>query len=409
MRREAAAFLLILAAACNRPAPPPPPPQKVVQSPAPAAGDARINADPDADNLLNLAYGASVVSRTAESNLEFSALQAIDGLSNTYWSSPPGDPRQTLVYSLPSRSRIERLGITAYKPTSPRKARFDASLDGRQWREIALMSFDATGGLQVQDVKPFEAGYLRVEILGPDSGYVLLPSIHAIGREVTPPAKRDFQGCWTVNGRTLQLVQHGARLTGVIASDPPAFLDGGTHGPVAMFTWTRGPNHGYAALAMDPGTQTISGLLMYDDIALENSGAAWIGKRCADALQAQPISASAPSKPGERWAMYGLAFDDKEQVLEGLSRSTLDEAAERIRSSPSEHFRVVAHELRSDAPDRRTAARIASLRTALEKRGVDLTRVEFVAAGSRWVAPPIVSEIQRLLASRVDLERLPSS
>jgi hypothetical protein len=405
MRRAAAAVLLILAAACNRPDPPPP--QKPVQPQAPAAGDVQVNADPDVDNLLNIAYGASVVSRTAESNLEVSALHAIDGLSGTYWSSPPGDPRQTLVYSFPSRSRIERLGITTFESSSPHKVRFDASPDGRHWHEVALQSFEAADVPQIQDVKPFEASYLRVEILEPDSGYVLMSSVHAIGREIKPPARRNFEGCWTINGLATRVVQDGARLTGVMASDPPAFLDGGTDGRVAMFTWTRAPNHGFATLAMDTGTQTISGLLMYDDIAPENTAAAWIGERCADA-PLQPISASSPSKPEERWAMYGLAFDDKEQVLEGLSRSTLDEAAERIRSSPGERFRVVAHEFRSDAPGRRTAARIASLRTALERRGADLSRVEFVAAGTRWTSPPIVAAIQRLLASRVDLERLPT-
>jgi F5/8 type C domain-containing protein len=408
VRSRAAALLLILilAAACNRPAPSP---ARAVQKPAPQAAAPAANGgepdiDLDADNLLNLAYGASVVSRTAESNLEVSAMQAIDGLASTFWSSPPGDPRQTLVFALSTRARIEQLGISSFQENFPRKVRFDASLDGSKWREVATRTLAATLAPQIGSVEPFEARYLRVEVLEPASGYAYIRSVHAIGRAVAPPAQRNFGGCWTINSFPARFEQQGARITGVIAADPPLVLDGGTDGRVAILTWTQGPNRGYAAVSMDPETQTISGLTLYDDIAVNYAAGAWLGTRCADSSAPAAIP---PRDHGARWPMYGLAFDPQDQIMEVASQSTLDEAAKSIRDAPSARFRITAHELRFPDPDRRTAARIASLRAAFERRGVDLHRLEFVSAGSRWTDPPIATALQRLMASRVDLEKQP--
>lgn len=407
MRFRAAHLFLILAIACDRPAPPPPKPaQKPAPKPA-AVQNVEDAGDLDADNLLNLAYGASVVSRTAESNLEVSAMQAIDGLATTFWSSPPGDPRQTLVFALPTRSRVERIGITTYEQNYPKKLRFERSLDGKKWTEVATRAFVSSIEPQIAPVEPFEARYLRVEILEPQTGYAFIRSIHAIGRQLEPPPLRTFDGCWTINSFPARLEQKGARITGIIGSTPPIVLDGGTDGHVAMFTWTHGPNHGYAAVSMDPATKTISGLTMYEEIAVAYAAGAWIGKRCASEPPAVLPIPPATNQP--LWPMYGLAFDPHDQLLEELSQSTLDEAAERIRSAPAQRFRIVAHELRFNDADRRTAARIASLRTALARRNVDLRRVEFVAAGKQWRGSAILTATQRLLASRVDLELIPAS
>ncbi len=402
MRARAAALLLILAVACKRPAPPPPKPAQQPATKAAPANNLDVDVDLDGDNLLNLAYGASVVSRTGESNLEVSAMQAIDGLATTFWSSPPGDPRQTLVFALPTRSRVERIGITTYEQNYPKKIRFDASLDGRKWTEVATRNYAASIETQIAPIEPFEARYLRVEILEPETGYAFIRSLHAIGHELEPPPLRNFDGCWTINGFPARLEQKGARITGVIASEPPIFLDGGTDGHVAMFTWTHGPNHGYATVSMDPATQTISGLTMYEEISIAYAAGAWLGKRCTASPSA--VLPTAPRAPTRQWPMYGLAFDANDQLIENLSQSTLDEAAARIAAAPAERFRIVAHELRFNDADRRTTARIASIRTALAKRNVDLRRVEFIAAGKHWGEPAIITAIQRLMASRVDLE-----
>ena len=86
--------------------------------------------DIDGDNLLNLAYGAALVSRTGELNLESSAVNAIDGFSFSSWSSSPGAPEQTLVFALGGPSRIEQLGVTTTeKNQSP--AKVDSPRRGR--------------------------------------------------------------------------------------------------------------------------------------------------------------------------------------------------------------------------------------------------------------------------------------
>jgi hypothetical protein len=174
-------------------------------------------------------------------------------------------------------------------------------------------------------------------------------------------------------------------------------------GVLAMTPVMRAPNWGYATVTMDADTRTLSGLTMYQEIATANAAAAWFGKPCAATPATLPPIPPPALSP--RWSMYGVAFDARDQLLEDVSRSTLDTAAEILRTTPG-RFRITSHELRVDAAENRTAARIASLRTALQKRGVDLTRIDFVAAGNRWNGPPIVAAIQRLLASRVDLEKV---
>jgi hypothetical protein len=103
--------------------------------------------------------------------------------------------------------------------------------------------------------------------------------------------------------------------------------------------------------------------------------------------------------------MYGLAFDRRGQLIEELSAAQLDAVLPLLSPSPR-RVRITAHEVRYDTPEqnrRQTAARLASLRAALQARGVDVSRIDFVAAGSDWTGPVIKSTIQRLLASRVEL------
>ncbi len=103
--------------------------------------------------------------------------------------------------------------------------------------------------------------------------------------------------------------------------------------------------------------------------------------------------------------LYGLVFDDQERLVEGPSKSTLD-ALVPLLSSTSQRIRVRSHELRYDTPDenrRHTAARIESLRKALQARGVNVERIDFVSAGSDWDGHPIHTTFERFFASRVEL------
>ncbi len=281
------AFLLILfaALACKR-ASEPAPAQPQQQKQAVQDGDRPIDApipDIDSDNLLNVVYGAAVVSRTGELNLETSAMHAIDGMSLTTWSSPPAGAEQTLVFAFGVPSRVEQLGVTTMrKQQAPAQVRFSASADGRSWREITTLQ-PVDRGTKMTAVPPFEARYPRVETIEPNEHDAVFASVHALGRELAPPPLLSFDGCWDVNTRRGIFVQRGTRITGTIAGGKaPMYVDGGIEGRLAILMWMRGPMWGYAAATITPDGNGISAITFHEDPIFNQVGEAWIGERCGD-------------------------------------------------------------------------------------------------------------------------------
>lgn len=367
--------------------------------------------DYDTDNLLNLTYGAAVVSRTSELTLESSAIHAIDGSVMTAWSSPPASPGQELVFSLAAPSRITRVGVTNPEAdaNSPSSVLFEVSSDGTRWRQVRKAASKGGNAPQLWDIAPADAQYIRVSTTGSDT--ILLRSVHAIGTELRPAVARSLSGCWRINELPARFVQDGSTVTGIIATDPPTLLDGGTDGRVAQFMWTQGPMWGYAAISMTPDAAKLSGLEIHEEISTQQYGDGWFGDSIpCDGLTLQPPQPGAlkPRAPRDRWTMYGLVFDREDGVAIERSGAALDALVRRIAAEPSQRFRVVAHELRTGDPAenrRHTSARIASVRAALQLRGVDVSRIDFVSAGGDWSEPPIYTSLQRQMASRIDLER----
>lgn len=413
IRRIVSVIVLGLPLACGKPPAdqPPPPPQQQTGTLQTLAS--RGVEEVDADNLLNLGIGASVVSRTGEGNLEQSAVQAIDSLHATIWSSPPDGRNETLVFALAAPSRIERIGITPVPSQEGSVGvRFEASPDAKTWREVAVVDIKPKDEPQLFDVPPFEASFLRASTVRGTGYYTYFRSVHALGKELQLPSPRHFAGCWTINGLPTRIVQDGARLTGVVGTSPPTWLDGGSDGRIAKLMWMRGPNWGFAVLAMSPETRTISGSTFFHMISLHHQGPAWIGTKCERQAEIASAPDNLPSRFLERagkWSMYGLAFDDGGRLLEEPSRATL-ETLTRLLRRPSRRLRVIAHEVRG--PDReqnrlRSAARVDALRAALHKRGVDVARLELIAAGSEGDPTYVVSTVQRVMVSRVDVEVIP--
>src|SRR6266571_8747227 len=83
-------------------------------------------------SLLDLAHGSTVVSRTGEVLLDFSALRAVDGDPGSFWLSPMHDLPQSMVIALPARSRIDRVGIRTLPKGAftPNHVTFETSIDG---------------------------------------------------------------------------------------------------------------------------------------------------------------------------------------------------------------------------------------------------------------------------------------
>jgi hypothetical protein len=411
-RRVSFLLLLIAVAACKRAPETPaaaPVPQRETNEEVTSLATPTL--DIDADNLLNLAYGAAVVSRTAEVNLESSAVHAIDGMSFTAWSSPPDGPQQTLVFALGGPSRIEQLGVTTPdKNQSPAKVRFASSSDGRSWRDIITIE-PAGKGTTIKDVPPFEARYLRVETIEPAEYYALLTSVHAIGSELRPSERHSFGGCWSINTFDATLIQNGARITGVLGGVKGlTYVDGGIEGRVAKLMWIHGPMWGYAAATLTPDGRNISAITIHEE-PLNNFGQAWIGSRCDETAARAPnlTSRLTPADYLRRvghWTMSGIVFDGEDRLIEEPSAATLDAAATLLRT-PLQQFRIVAKEFRNNDPNenlRRTKTRVEAVRAALQSRGIDVSRIEFAGIGSKADGIERPSAVQRMLWSRIDLE-----
>lgn len=399
------AFLALTACRKEPPAAPTPQPAPTANAPAPPG-------EIDTDNLLNLAYGTAVAFRGGELNLESSAVHAIDGFSNTFWISAPGTPEETFVFSLLAPAQIRRVGVSAQQSGERMESvAFQTSMDGKSWRDLATIRLEGTDARQFATVTPTVARYLRVHTFDPTGQYyVRARGFHASGEEMEPPATPSFSGCWMLNGVRARIEQKGARITGVLETSPPTFLDGGTDNRVAMVMWMRESAWGYAALTRTPDGQRMSGLMFYEHINPRYVGEGLLGPRCAPEEAFNPPPPANPGRFLQRakiYSLYGLAFDAEDRLIEEVSAPLLDSLVSILESSPSQRYRVVAHELRADTPaqnQQHTAARLQALRAALGKRGVTLDRIDFVSAGSDWDGPPIGSVLQRSLVSRVDLE-----
>jgi hypothetical protein len=402
--RRALVILLLTGAvaACNR-TPGPAAQKKVEAEPA-------RHTDHDANNLLNIASGAAVLSRTAELDLESSALHAIDGMRTTRWTSPPGDVNQTLVFSFGAPVRVEQVGFTTTAPDTetPKQVRFSASSDARTWRDVTVMEVKGEGndGIFMVKVDPFDANFLRVETIEPAEKYGHLTSVHALGSEIYPAELKSFDGCWVINGQPARLTQRGARITGVIQGEPLTVIDGGTDGRVARLMWIRGPQWGFAAATLTADSRVLSALTFHQNPLTGYVGRAWFGERCEGQLDVETAPPVHFLNRSGQWTMSGLAFDDREQLIPALSTSTLDELVNMMKLAPEQRFRILSHEFRygKDENRQRTVSRIASLRAALDARGVDWSRVEMVPSGDEWQVAEPVFAIQRLLWSRVDLQ-----
>ena len=406
MRRSAAALLLVCALAACEKEPTPEPPSA---SALPEYGQAIVEPGIETDNLLDLVTGAAVVSRSGDFTLDSAAVHAIDGMPETGWVSAPGASDETLVFSLLAPARVTHAGLTTPVPDQrPDSVRFEGSADGVRWHELAALNVQATNGRQLAAVSSkTSVRFIRIHALTRDRYYIGARTFQVLGEETGPPRTPAFTGCWTINGTRAHITQNGARITGVIESDPPTFLDGGTNNRVAPLLWTRGAAWGYAALTRSNDGRQLTGITFHEEITGKFIGEGWFGVRCDGAATTPIPDAAAFLARSGRYTLFGLAFDANERLIEELSEPALDAAAKLFRDAPRQRFRVTSREFRfeSDALNARHAeARLTALRNAFQARGVDTSRLELVAAGNRWIGPPIRSQIQLLMASRIDIE-----
>jgi hypothetical protein len=405
-RRALAAFGLALALGCDKPA----------QFPAAAAApQPTVAAPPNADereNLLNIAYGASVISRTAEITLEASALRAIDGDSLSAWTSPPGDFQQTMVFALPARSRIEKVGVRM--PADPnmrvKRASFETSVDGVTFRPLLEQAFNEFAEIQLFPVPPTEAVYVRVNVLEAPGRFASFQSVQVRGLLLDRPVAPPLDGCWTVNGLPARFATAGGSVRGAIGSGAPVLIEGGADGPLYRVAWIKKGDWGFAAITVSPEGKHLSGGKWYQEPIPYDFGESWFGERSGCATNVPDstlIIARRFLDRLHRFPLYGLHFDATGRLSEPDSVTALELIANLSAQRSSHPFRLVSHEYRGASAEdnrRRAQARLDSLQAVLQKRGVDLARFEFVAAGSERPPQRIENETMRVLYSVVDID-----
>jgi len=397
------AFLaLLLIASCSRPAP------QQAAAPAPALNKLPTDIANERSSLLDVARGATIVSRTGETMLATSAMGTIDGAISTFWSPPPHDYPQSIVIALGAPSRIDRVGFRSLtgEHYDANHVTFERSMDGGNWQPLASMTSRKIDAAQWTDVAPAEAEYLRVTI--PDAAFpdrdTRIQSLLAHGTELAAPKSASIDGCWSINGGGAKFVQRGARVTGVVEQDKvPLFLAGGFDGRIGRFNWIRGNDFGYTILNVSPDGKHLSALNWHEEAIQLFAAAAWFGDRGDCAASAPRDVPIALLHRAGRVALFALQFDANGNLLADASREELQSLASIIRGVPVP-IRIVAREFRQDAKRNKDIAEreIASLRAALAN--IDLARVEFVAAGSD--SPPHVpeSDAARAIYSSVDVE-----
>jgi len=398
------AFLaLLLIAGCSRPAP--------QQAAAPASPLSKLPTDivNERSSLLDVARGATIVSRTGETMLATSAMCTIDGAISTFWSPPPHDYPQSIVISLGAPSRIDRVGFRSLtgEHYDASDVTFERSMDGANWQPLASMTSRKIDAAQWTGVAPAEAEYLRVTI--PDAAFpdrdTRIQSLLAHGTELAEPKNRSIDGCWSINGGAAKFVQHVGRVTGVVEQDKlPLFLAGGFDGGIGRFNWIRGNDFGYTLLTVSPDGKHLSALNWHEEAIQLFTAAAWFGDRgdCAASAPRDDVPIALLHRAG-RVALFALQFDANGNLLADASREELQSLASIIRGVPVP-LRIVAREFRQDAKRNKEIAmrEISSLRAALAN--VDLARVEFVAAGSDSPRHVPESDAARAIYSSVDVE-----
>lgn len=378
-------LLLLFAIACEREEPHAPQKQPSKSGRRPVAAAPGALSEP-ADNLLELAHGGSVVSRTGENVLEMSAAHLIDGDLLTLWKSPPHDfANHDLVFALPALSRVTTVGVhaTNTKWEVPVDLRFEFSNDASQWREVLAIKDLGLNERRLASIPPTEARYVRVRVLpGPrEQFYTQLRSIQIKGEELAQPKMPDLAGCWTVNGVSARFEQRGPRVFGVINTEPPTFVSGARDARTFRLLWLRGPQWGQALLTIEPQRRAFSAVKWHEIVGPSDAtGEAWFGKpsSCGAAVELDEIRiARMIFDRAKRWTAY--------------SPQSLEVFASLISSMPQARFRVVA----------RTDERRDIVRALLDKQGVDLKRVEFTTAPP---SEPPRNESIRVMADGVDLQ-----
>ncbi len=216
----------------------------------------------------------------------------------------------------------------------------------------------------------------------------MLQSVHVRGKYEAPPAAKPIAGCWTINDTPAHFTEEGGRVRGAIGD---LILQGGAEGALYRLIWTRGPEWGHAAITLSPDGRTLSGIKWHEEPIVYNFGESWFGTQCTGVRKAPALSAAEGTSP----------------VVRDLSQDFLQRARRLPMYGGDVDLDVVLQRVRLVARDFRgvpVQPKLEALRAALQKRGADLSRVEFIALGETRPHHPIQNELMRSLYGVVEIE-----
>jgi hypothetical protein len=335
-----------------------------------------------ATDVLQLAHGATVISRTGELLLQTSALHAVDGDPGTFWMNPPGDLPQSMTIELPSRTRINKIGVQteANGGFTANHVTFASSIDGRTFTPVKTIQAKDSADVQWFDVEPFEATHVRVSmddslLAGHD---VRLRSVLANGDALAPPRGGDISGCWKINGEPAQFKLDGTHVTGILAAGKePLHFDGGFDRLIYRLEWIRGNDYGLSLITVSPDGQHLSGLNWHEEAIPMFFDTSWYGERgpCSIAVPNFDVPVAYVRRTG-RFSLYDSS--PLPRLMKTFPGATL-----------------VAHAFHfSDAAKNRAAA----------QQALDALHVTGVAQGSDAPRQVPTTDAMRALYSTVDFQ-----
>lgn len=395
-----AVALSTLLAACGDRAP-------LAQKPTPEG--AATAADPEKTNLLSMARGASILSRTGELTLEQTPARTIDGDATSTWTTPPRDVQQSCVLTLPARARITSFGAaTASRPAfAAKNVRFETSVDGVNFITTATMALKAEPAMQTQRVPPVEAQFVRFSIENGRGDYVSLTGLQAHGQLLAASQLPSIHGCWEVNGAQASLQKNGNAVHGWIDWEGTLLLTGGAADHYYRFAWIDGPQYGLALMTVTPDGRHFTGLKWHERAEPLTFGTTWFadkGSECdAKGTDAAAVAQLWLERAG-RFPLYGLRFDAQDHLAVADSETSI--ALILAIAGKSQRVTLTANELREATPAAnraRTDLRISSLRAELARRGLDPARVDYISAGSNNPPERLPSELTLGMYSAVDI------
>ncbi len=355
--------------------------------------------------------GGSIVFRTAELDLQHSAVRLIDTANSTGWVTPAEDPAQSIVLSLPARTRVDRVGVISTSlPAAARDLRIDFSLDGQTFtRSVALSAKQSDAEQDVPVTPPVEAQYVRFSTLNGRSSHLLIREAVVNGTFLAQPAAGAIDGCWSINGQPATFHTDQGAVLGYAGGTHDMKLDGGSDGRFYRFAWTRDKQYGLAAVSVTPDGKHLAAIVWHEEAINIDQFLAddWLGER-SDCPPTKDVDVFATylQRYGH-FPLFALHFSDDGTLQEDASGLELGRVARLLIANPRLQVRFVAHELTRPSPRENLAVaqkKAATLRDALARRGVPVAGIGFLAAGQDHPRREGTTTLIRAMYSSVDLE-----